>query len=513
MLVYSDTDGHWSQEDQILTLIASDDSGQTWFKHREILTHDLRKGDERLITPRLSRLKDGRLAVLIDQDDYGHVHENQPPGILVLWSTDQGDTWSGPFQTSIAGIEPDRMMDLPDGHLAVCSHVMRAETQEFAEILSCSDDGGLTWHEEATIAHDGYYRYCEGALVILDGGRELACVMRENHRRVYPSFVAFSKDMGKTWSKPQMLPFAIHRPYAKQLADGRVLVTGRHVNGGYGTYGWCGDLRAEAGRYQIGGPPGRYSAELTSDALIIDNKPGNTSRYNLLAPESSKSRVLFEAELKVEGPADEPVAFLSLSRVRSSAVPYIAPTWIGLSTRARADSRKETDMTEYRRVSLRLRSGLLEVLVDGSAVVRTAVFWDSNRVFYSAGRTVGYLTQFGQIGESGRSSWRSVSYDVENPTQPDFKWSWKAGDGQWPDQYQRDHLIQIHGNPRNQRHHERHRPDHGYSSWLVLPDERIMFVDYTNFGDMPGQSHLAGAYITMEDLKPAVSAPLGAIER
>ena len=40
-----------------------------------------------------------------------------------------------------------------------------------------------------------------------------------------------------------------------------------------------------------------------------------------------------------------------------------------------------------------------------------------------------------------------------------------------------------------------------------------MFVDYTNFGDTPGQSHLVGAYITMEDLKPAVSAALGANER
>ncbi len=32
MLIYSDTDGHWSQESQVLTLLASDDSGKTWFK-------------------------------------------------------------------------------------------------------------------------------------------------------------------------------------------------------------------------------------------------------------------------------------------------------------------------------------------------------------------------------------------------------------------------------------------------------------------------------------------------
>ena len=35
MLIYSDTDSHWSQVNQVLTLLASDDRGRTWFKHRE----------------------------------------------------------------------------------------------------------------------------------------------------------------------------------------------------------------------------------------------------------------------------------------------------------------------------------------------------------------------------------------------------------------------------------------------------------------------------------------------
>ena len=41
--------------------MASDDGGQTWFKHREIDEADLIAGDERLVTPRLSYLNDGRL--------------------------------------------------------------------------------------------------------------------------------------------------------------------------------------------------------------------------------------------------------------------------------------------------------------------------------------------------------------------------------------------------------------------------------------------------------------------
>ena len=86
------------------------------------------------------------------------------------------------------------------------------------------------------------------------GGQELACILRENHHGGQPCFITFSTDSGRTWSPAQMCPFALDRPYGKQLPDGRVFVSGRHVNGPLGTYGWCGDLKAEAGTYQIGGP-------------------------------------------------------------------------------------------------------------------------------------------------------------------------------------------------------------------------------------------------------------------
>ena len=324
LLVYADTDRHWASDFVILTLLASADGGRTWDKQAEVARADLQAGEERLVTPRLSRLSDGRLVVLCDRDDDGHFHPDQPPANLAWWSSDDGRTWGPAEETGIMGFEPDRMLELGNGKLVVLTHIMRPDSQEFAEILSLSDDGGKTWREAAEVAHDGYHRFCEGALVFLDGGPdggagaggELACVMRENHSAGIPSFVAFSNDHGATWTPPQMCPFALHRPYAKRLADGRVLVTGRHVNGGLGTYAWCGDLRAEAGTYQIGGPRRKFAAELTGDALRIDNKLGYECRYSLLPPEGAHSEILFEAEVKVAG--SEPAAFLSIARLRSN---------------------------------------------------------------------------------------------------------------------------------------------------------------------------------------------------
>ncbi len=498
MLIYADTDSHWSQENQILTLLASDDGGRAWFKHREIDRANLQQGDERLVTPRLSRLHDGRLAVIIDHDDHGHFHEDQPPGNWLYWSHDNGDTWTTAQKPAIMGFEPDRILDLPDGRLGVASHIMRGETQEFAVILTCSDDGGATWYEAATIADNGYHRFCEGAIVLLDdpgavGGQGLACILRENHHAGIPSFVTFSQDSGQSWSSPQMCPFAFDRPYAKQLPDGRVFVSGRHVNGPLGTYGWRGDLKSEAGAYQIGGPRRRYAARLVDGALVIDNLPGHEARYCLLPPESARSEVRMEATLKVEGRPGQPAAFLAISQLGVALQIAVDGVW----TRHGSDFRTAVDMSDYRSVAIHHGRGLLRVQVDGETVINQCVFREDKPIGDSrrAGALSGY-TQFGQAQTGGRSHWRRLSYGARNPNLDDFEWSWEASSGAYPDEYQRRRMIQIHGNHPEQPP----APDHGYSSWLLLEDGRIMWVDYTNYGDPAGSSHLVGVYIEMEDI-------------
>ena len=35
----------------------------------------------------------------------------------------------------------------------------------------------------------------------------------------------------------------------------------------------------------------------------------------------------------------------------------------------------------------------------------------------------------------------------------------------------------------------------------MLDDNQILLVDYTNFGDDPGQAHLVGVYLDQEDIQ------------
>ena len=125
----------------------------------------------------------------------------------------------------------------------------------------------------------------------------------------------------------------------------------------------------------------------------------------------------------------------------------IAPNWVALST-DRPDKLKPVDMTRERTVAIRHKQGLLQIAVDGqvimSGVCRHPLPIPSD---FHGGDPL-RRTQFGQINDSGRSYWRRVSYRVGNRTLPDFEWLWNAADGQWPDQYQQDRMIQIHGSCR-----------------------------------------------------------------
>ena len=260
------------------------------------------------VTPRLALLRDGRLAVTCDLDDYEHSHEYQEPGIYVWWSTDLGQTWSAPENTGILGIEPDRIIELPDGRLSMGSHFLPAETQKHAEYIWRSADGGRTWGPGVAVARDAVHMYCEGAYIPLAGGA-LLCVLRDNLHHNYPSQVALSFDNGETWTVPVEAPFAGDRPFIGQLEDGRILVTFRNQGGNRGTYAWLGtvDELISTGYRVSALHLGPEEIQLSAgEGLRITHRRPATTKYNLLPPESYRSEVLFDVQVPRREPQWRP---------------------------------------------------------------------------------------------------------------------------------------------------------------------------------------------------------------
>jgi len=395
-------------------------------------------------------------------------------------------------------------VELNDGTLLMASCMVFKDTQKEGMFLMRSTDGGTSWKELSVIAKDQVHNHTEGGIVVLSNGL-LACVMRNENQNGYSSFVALSPDQGRTWSSPLPMPFLGDRPYAKELSNGQVLVTYRNRCGNLGTHAWMGDITREHG-HQIGGM--HYGDELKLDAgvLHVRNRSGSITKYILLPLESYRSDLLMEATLRVSGPRDQPVAAMAVSRIGVAVEICSNAIWLKNERRPAGrpviDSRYEADMTSFRKVRMQVRKGLLTVELDGKTVI-PAVIRDERPLAE---------TWFGRAAEAqGDTWWRSFTYYARNPTEPDHLWTWQARLGQYPDQYQIDHMLELHSNPPSEGHlaspgfgnpvlrTERGRPDNGYSSWTELPDGRVYVVDYTNKGDPPPTAHLYGVYFSPDD--------------
>lgn len=98
-------------------------------------------------------------------------------------------------------------------------------------LASVTRDGGFTWSEPQVIASDPRWDLCEPWVFRSPDGSELACLMREN-RRTGPSKVIFSRDEGRTWTRPRDVPPGLtgDRHQGVMLPDGRLAVCFRDVD-------------------------------------------------------------------------------------------------------------------------------------------------------------------------------------------------------------------------------------------------------------------------------------------
>ena len=115
-----------------------------------------------------------------------------------------------------------------DGHEEYSRDKEHFDSRLFTLYKSLSKDGGMTWSDPVEILKSREMHLCEPGAVRSPDGEEIAVLLRENSRR-FNSQIIFSKDEGRTWSKPRPLPNELNgdRHTIRYAPDGRLVIVFR----------------------------------------------------------------------------------------------------------------------------------------------------------------------------------------------------------------------------------------------------------------------------------------------
>jgi len=210
-------------------------------------------------------------------------------------SEDEGETWTelepiGHFGGVVAMSSVERLRSL-DGELMALFHddgrFFRRPTSRYERIPGfepefkvykvISLDDGLTWSEPEVIAEHPEAHLCEPGLIRSPDGREIAVMLRENSRQ-FNSFVIFSPDEGRTWSRPIELPSSLtgDRHVGRYTPDGRLFITFRDREP---SSPWRGDWVGWLGRYEDLRRGGREPWAGEVRVRLMDNRYAADTAY------------------------------------------------------------------------------------------------------------------------------------------------------------------------------------------------------------------------------------------
>lgn len=232
--VFSECTHHGNRDYTRIMLSDSDDRGRSWTPKRP-LTEGTRGLSYFYNCARISKLRDGRLAVIVDRvpsegEEKACFAEN-----VLYFSADDGASWSQPVTTPLRGIVPDKLLELENGRWIISAH--RSENGRLAQFLHYSDDFGQNWSEPVVVAKDPVFNLCEVSILPVEGGT-LVAFLRENSFLGYDCKKTISHDNGQNWGPLIDFPLpGCHRPVAGPLHDGQYFITYRFLQGGKG---WLG---------------------------------------------------------------------------------------------------------------------------------------------------------------------------------------------------------------------------------------------------------------------------------
>jgi sialidase-1 len=214
-------------------LTESTDRGRSWTPKRP-LTAGTENEDFFWNCPRISCLKDGRIAVLVDKVPCGGEKNGRN---FLFFSEDEGKTWTPEIETPAKGIVPDKLLELENGRWIIGVQEKEEGFGYLVQRLWFSDDKGKNWSGPVIVGRKKGYNLCEVSIIPV--GDNLVAFMRENSGTGLPCQKAVSNDNGESWGEVVDFPLpGCHRPVAGLLNDGQIMITHRYMQGGKGWIGW-----------------------------------------------------------------------------------------------------------------------------------------------------------------------------------------------------------------------------------------------------------------------------------
>jgi len=497
-----------------LSLAHSYDLGQSW--EEPVLVTKLGGN-----CPRIQRLKDGTLLLLVDVASGGN--QFVASWDVVMWdSTDGGQTWTNERwlrARKVGGggaIVPSRMAELSDGSwlLAASSFPDSPFSDSWAEKLEFyrSADRGTTW--EALSAPMAYPPHClsEPSPIQLPNGR-IVVYSRESRTDGMPGAKFYSDDGGRNWQF-QELPHPITgRTCAALLSDGRVMNTFRSGVGRAALRAWIGDPDDPTTSQIAGGHfNDRHTVGLKDGALHIDNDGicGQFTKYSLRPADSPETTVDVTAEVKVVE---------NRGRAATLSVPFagrlrIFPDRVEMAHDPSLSFEIEPDQFHTYRVVGRV--GRMQLYIDGGLAIDGDKGDDSLRQLpwvKISHYDLSFGNEWGNMPDvypryispevTGYSIWRRVEATLDDPKMGQHVLSWVAARDGFPDQYQLDHMMEIEASVSGH--------DQGYSGWIELDDGRIFVVHYTDDTSSASRPNphqfgvpwIRGTFVSPADLPPA----------
>ena len=236
--VFAECTHHRDRGETRVAICHSDDRGATWSPKRHVTGLHRGRGTGHYNCPRITALRDGRLVIVVDRLYHaeGSAAAEDCHNVL-LFSSDDGETWGEERATPVRGIVPDRLVELTDGRWLLAAHHRDRDPGRAIQRLWWSDDGGASWDGPAVVGDGEGLELCEVSIVELDD--TLVAFHRENSGQGWDCYKTMSVDRGEHWSSPVRFPLpGCHRPVAGVLHDGRLLITHRFMQGGKGWVGW-----------------------------------------------------------------------------------------------------------------------------------------------------------------------------------------------------------------------------------------------------------------------------------